>query len=150
MEDSALVILFKKLFITIDDLFDHQEFVNVNIQDLQDIFYKNLSEMLQLSFDIQVSVDELKRFTEEKGKDADEMSMAEFIVKTIETEKSYSLLNYYLCKYLQTYFDTVKQDKKNEATLLMVKNGIKEGELQSILDQYQQLVAKEKLAHVNA
>lgn len=149
MEESKQVTLFKKLFLTISDLFDHQEFVSLSIQDLQDIFYKNMSEMLQLSFDIQVSADELEKFTHEHGKDTDGMVLAEFIVNTIETEKSYTLLNYYLCKYLQIYFDGVKDDSKKDAISLMVKNGIAESDLQESIDQYQQLVTKDKLNDIH-
>jgi hypothetical protein len=149
MEENKHITLFKQLFTLIEQLFDHQEFTDISVSELRDIFYKNLSEMLQLSFDIQISSEKLDEFIKQKGKDADETAMAQFIIDTIENDKSYILLNYYLYEYLQTYLGSMKEEKTDEVMKMMVKEGLSENELQFIIDQYQQMVAQEKLTHAN-
>lgn len=146
MQESKHIQLFKRLFTAIYQLFDHEEFANAKTIELEDIFYKNLSAILQHSFDLQVSKEKLTAFASQQANQTDEQALAQFIVDAIETDKTYILLNYYLCQFIQRYYEIVKEDKITEVEQIILRQGLTAEDLQFAIDQYQQLTAKEKVA----
>ena len=145
MKANTNTSLFRKLYSTIQAYFEHPEFYDGDVKQLQDIFFTRLSEMLQISFDLQASPDKLSQFTKTHGSDTDEVTMGEFIISTIENDSTYILLNYYVYQFIQAYIESMKQDKIDEAIQILAKKGISENDLHVIIDRYQQSASKKHL-----
>lgn len=141
MEHQQPISLFQKLFTAVVLLFDHPE-LHPDTEELKIIFYDKVSEILQLSFDIHITPQALATYEAAHTTDDDPVSLAQFIVDTIENDTSYILLNYFLYQFIQKYMDSMKQDASGRAMRLLLHASVSEKELQMAADQYQQCVSE--------
>ncbi len=135
-------VLFKKYISVIFKLFDKPEYTFANTEKLQAIFYKSLFEILELSFDLNINIEKLEKINSTLPADENHTKFVEFISNTLDNKEAYDLINQYCYKFLQSYLDVAKPDKRQAIEKLMIDEGLNEKEVLEAIKDYRGLAFK--------
>ncbi len=130
-------LFFQQLSKTILVFFEHQEFAYVEPQELQKIFFENLSKTMQIAFDVNFSIKQLEKFTQQEGSKPDLEKIAQYLSTTLENENTYSILNYYLYEFIQAYLSVAKKDQLENIESIMKDQGLEEQSINQVQTNYQ-------------
>ncbi len=130
----------KKLAKIIDALFTHTEYSKESVDELQEVFMEGLHTLFNLAFDLNLNIKELKKFTRVYGSKPPLTKLARFLGYTLQDEKTYVLLNYFLANYIKHYLSSVHEIYLNQVTAIMENEGITRETVQMIEKQYHLLV----------
>ncbi|MFA6005906.1 MAG: hypothetical protein WC775_05490 [Patescibacteria group bacterium] len=110
---------FKTLLVAVDALLKHDVFVKASPQELTGIFIDGLYETYRLALDVSISVDKLQEFQRNTQGKGNVLDYAEFIIRTLHNENSYSILNYYTAQFILTTLKIVREEKLPEIEKLL-------------------------------
>ncbi|MBN1331676.1 hypothetical protein JW978_02195 [Candidatus Dojkabacteria bacterium] len=136
--------LFKKLFETTTEYIEKYEYFHISEDGFAELFGENLLKVIKIAFDLNLDIEELKKFTEEHGTNPDMLELGAFIVKTIDNDSTYVLLNYYLLRFISASNDIVKELHQNDIEMIMQGHGIGEEDIQQVIDDYNDLIKMHK------
>jgi len=126
---------YKKLSAVIDDLFGDKSRFTVTVEELQEIYFEKLSEVLQISFD--ASLDFGKDGIPTIDQKIEGMDMLSFIVKKIHNIDTYKRLNFIALKFIQSCLLVMHEEKISELEDLMEEQKISKEEILEIQSFYQ-------------
>lgn len=131
--------IFQKLGQIISEFFAHPEYFSCPTDKLEDIFWDNFSQVMQIALDLNLSVDSLQEFSDKYHDSFGEQAVAEFLAVTLENENTYALLNYFLYKFIQSCLVLTKKDQTQTIENFLGEK-ISESDLDNVVTDYQNLV----------
>ena len=128
----------------VDLLLKHEDHFHVTPGGLSDTFIEGLYETYSLAFDVTVSLDELKALRPATGAELTMTDYAAFLVKTLDNDDAYKLLNYYTVQFVKAAVETAMDDKREEVMGFLESVDITPTMLQSVEDEYNQFKEAKK------
>lgn len=104
--------------------------------DFIDGFYKVLRVALDVSVDDQ-------RFSEfvDSGKKDDPVETVRFLITTLDNEKTYTLMNYYLMNFLVAFGKGAQASKQSSVNEILAKEGLIPQGFASVVESYNKLTS---------
>lgn len=136
--------LFKNLYSVVQKYLEKVDYFLVNEDEYLDIFYTNLYKVIEFAFDLNLSVRELEEFVDSHKDKSDAIALGSFIIKTIDDHSTYTLLNYYLLKFIVISDEIVKKPHVKDIEIILKMYTIGEEEVQKVFDAYKELTELHK------
>lgn len=103
-------------------------------------FINGFYEVLRTALD--VSIDD-KKFSEfvATGKKDDAVETARFLIETLDNEKTYTLMNYYLMNFLLAFGKGAKKESTNQVQAILAAENLSPNGFASVAENYKKLVS---------
>ncbi len=137
---------YKSLTQSVSQLLASKDYINGNMEILENAFINGFYGALEVSFGINFNKKEFEKYLKDtKGKPTD-IDALRFIGLTTEKPETYIILNYYLSKFIQIFIKYTQKDKLESVYDILFIEGIEPKFFKEIEEEYQQLIVTKKLS----
>lgn len=110
------------------------------MEKVKDDFVNGFYEVLRIALD--VNIDD-KKFAEfiQSGKKDDAVETARFLIETLDNEKTYTLMNYYLMNFLLAFGKGAKIESRNHIQTIFVAENLNPVGFATVSENYKKLIS---------
>ncbi len=110
-------------------------------EKINDDFLNGFYKVLQVALDVSVEDEKFNQFVKSGQKD-DPVETVRFLTATLDNEKTYVLMNYYLMNFLLSFSKGAKADKIPSVNEILNREGLVPQAFATIVETYKNLTSK--------
>lgn len=133
--------LFDKMVKLSGDFLNGDYLIDVDKKKINDEFLDGFYKVMRVALDVSVNDEKFNQFVQGGQKD-DPVETVRFLIQTLDNDKTYKLMNYYLMNFLLVFSKGAKQDKIPEINEILNKEGLVPQAFATIVSDYRNLTAK--------